>query len=242
MKQFPVQMQQQNTMIVPQTLNTNTSLYENETNGRLNGQNIAVDSINYSHFKPVDVSTVNSGKIITTKFKGATQQYQSVSRYNKDFGGDIFAYILAADLITIDWNKGWNYLTSLSNFEELIVDMDCKEGMLSGFFQVNFRHGINVVAYQPEETILYAETSYDWWTRWGLFINDVLIAETGTCYPRLENLVIPFSVPVGSQNVRIDIRWKTITTNALTVTSVDGNPTTKLEMFGAEILAKNTYR
>ena len=147
MKQFPVQMQQQNTMIVPQTLNTNTSLYENETNGRLNGQNIAVDSINFSHFKPVDVSTVNSGKIITTKFKGATQQYQSVSRYNKDFGGNIFAY-----------------------------------------------------------------------------------------------LVIPFSVPVGSQNVRIDIRWKTITTNALTVTSIDGNPTTKLEMFGAEILAKNTYR
>ena len=82
----------------------------------------------------------------------------------------------------------------------------------------------------------------DWWSRWGVFVNDILIAESGECFPRLENLVIPFSVPVGSQAIRIDLRWKTITTQALNVSGYTSDPTTDLELFGAEIMARNTYR
>jgi hypothetical protein len=75
-----------------------------------------------------------------------------------------------------------------------------------------------------------------------VFINDVLIAESGNCFPRLENLVISFSIPVGSQTIRIDLRWKTITTQALNVSAYTPDPTTDLEIFGAEIMARNTYR
>lgn len=238
MKQYPKQLQEQYKQVDPSLLNTNPSIYLNETKGGLNGQNMPVSSLSHSKFTAPTKNTTTSSKSITTEFIGATQQYKSVSRYAKDFAANNFTLLVAFNLKTEDWNKGWNRLEDLTNFDELVCSLDCKEGMLNGFAQINFRHGSNVVVSGGS----YFETGLDWWTRWGVFLNDVLIAETGNCFPRLENLVIPFSIPVGSQNIRIDLRWKTITTNALNVSGYTADPTTDLEIFGAEIIARNTYR
>lgn len=238
MKQYPKQLQEQYKQVDPSLLNTNPSIYLNETKGGLNGQNIPVESLTHTKFEAPTNTTTTTSKSITTEFIGATQQYKSVSRYAQDFGSDNFTVLLAFDLKTEEWNKGWNRLEDLTNFDEIICKMDCKEGMLNGLAQINFRHGTNVV----ENGGFYFETGLSWWTRWGVFLNDVLIAETGNCFPRLENLVIPFSIPVGSQTVRIDLRWKTITTQALNVSGYTPDPTTDLEIFGAEIMARNTYR
>lgn len=242
MKQFPREHQEQNTMVVIETVNVNPSLYENETNGGLNGQNIPVESLTHIKFEAPTNSTVTTAKSITTSFQGQTQQYKSASRWNKDFAADFFTALASFDLKTEDWNKGWNRLEEVSNFDEVVLDINCKEGMLNGLAQINFRHGFDVVSYTSGDTTINATVGEDWWTRWGLFVNDVLIAETGKCYPRLENLVIPFSIPVGSQAVRIDLRWKSITTNALLIPTYTSDPTTPLEIFGAEIWARNTYR
>jgi len=236
MKQYPKEQQDQNKMVIPQTFNTNTSIYENETNGGLNGQNMPVEQLTHLNFIAPAQSTATT-TVKTTKWQGQTQQYKEVSRYAQDFAGDQYTYLLAYDLKTNDWNKGWNRLEELPNFSELLLDMDCKEGMLNGCFSINFRHGFNVVS---TEGLTYV-TGGDWWTVWGIFINDTLLAETDTCYPRLENLVVPFSVPVGTQSVRLDLRWKTYTTTAVGG-GYTGDPTTDLEIFGAAIWARNTYR
>lgn len=238
MKQYPKQLQEQYRQVVPSLLNTNPSIYLNETQGGLNGQNIPVESLNHTKFKQPTSSKTTTSNTITVEFIGSTQQYKSVSRYAQDFGADNFTVLYAFDLKTQEWNKNWNRLEEISGFDELVCKMDCKEGMLNGLAQINFRHGTNVI---NSEGLNY-ETGLDWWTRWGVFVNDILIAESGECFPRLENLVIPFSVPVGSQAIRIDLRWKTITTQALNVSGYTPDPTTDLEIFGAEIMARNTYR
>lgn len=236
MKQFPKEQQEQNKMVVPQTVNTNPSIYENETNGGLNGQNMPVEDLTHLKFVAPTQSTTTTATEITTKWEGQTQQYKEVSRYAADFAANQSTFLLAYDLKTEDWNKGWNRLEELDNFDDVILTMDCKEGMLNGCFSINFRHGFNVV----NDGINYV-TGLDWWTRWGLFVNDTLIAETGICFPRLENLVVPFSLPVGSQSIRLDLRWKTFTTTAIGG-GFAGDPTTDLEIFGAAIWARNTYR
>ena len=82
----------------------------------------------------------------------------------------------------------------------------------------------------------------DWWTRWGIFCNDVLIAETGRVYPRLQNLTVPFKLFVGAQPVRLELRWQTITTSPREELGVTTNPTSRMEIYGASIWACNTKR
>jgi hypothetical protein len=239
MKQYPKELQEQYTMVVPDTVNLNPSLYLNESEGGLDGQNMPVDSLLHTHFVDPTTSTTTTANTITVFFKGQTQQYKSVERWNKDFAADEFTELLNYNLKTSDWSKGWNRLAELTDFDELILELDAEEGYLNGVAQINYRHGMQVV---NEGGINYT-VGEDWWTRWGIFINDVLVAESGNAYPRLENLVIPFSIPVGSQKLSIDLRWKSITTDALDVPGYTGSdPTTDLEIFGAEIWARNTYR
>jgi len=246
-KKFSKQIQIQNEMVVPNTLNSNPSQLINEINGKLDSQNIPVNSIAESSFSaPVEEDT---GTVTEDKFKwtGASQTYYEVNRTQLAHGSAInwFNRITSFDLKTEDWNKGWNKVEELNaNFERLFIFDQMKEGMLTGCARVNFRHGINVVQY-GSDPVISARTGFDWWTRWGVFVNDVLIAESGKVYPRGENLVIPFSVPVGSQQIRIDIRWKTWTNNAIETGDpplYTGDPTTDLEIWGVGLWARNQYR
>ena len=63
-------------------------------------------------------------------------------------------------------------------------------------FDINFRHGFDVLEITAGSNQIRGE---EWWSRWGLFCNDVLIAETSRVYPRLSNLSVPFKLFVGSQ-------------------------------------------
>lgn len=239
MKQYPKQHQEQYGMVTPQVVNVNPSIYQNETLGGLDGSNIPVQSLTHLDFIAPTATTTITANSITTDWKGQTQRYKSVSRYNKDFGADVWTSLVDYDLKSQDWNKGWNRLTDISSgFSEVVLSLDTEEGMLNGCAQISYRHGFNVIT---DSSINYV-VGQSWWTRWGVFVNDVLVAETGNCYPRLQNLVIPFSIPVGSQSVRIDLRWKSTTTAALNISGYTNDPTTELEIFGAEIWARNTYR
>ena len=74
-------------------------------------------------------------------------------------------------------------------------------------------------------------------------MNGQLIADTGKCYPRGENLVIPWKIPIGTQNVNLSVRWQTISTGVLTgAGTFTADPSTYLEIFGAEVWACNTYK
>lgn len=243
MKKFPKKLQWDNTQVVPDTFNENVENYAGELNGGLDSTNLPINSLSYKKLDAVNVADESLGNLKKFSWKGETQAYYEATVYkNLDSDTTWHALMEEVDLKTYSWSKNWNKLTDVPNFDDVFIQDQVVEGMLTGCARINFRHGVNVIVYISDETTLHAEIGYDWWTSWGVFVNDVLVAESGRCYPRGENLVIPFSVPVGSQQVKVDIRWKSITTNAVTIPTYTSNPTTPLELWSAGIWARNTYR
>ena len=242
MKLYPSQLQIQNTLVIPETFNVNVANAIGQINGRLDSQNLPVQSLTNSQFQLPVYTSLSDANLFGFKWSASTQTYWEKSRTSMEHSADICIPLLSYNLITEDWNKGWNLVTELPNFQNMYIEDAMQEGMLNGCVRINFRHGCNVVTYEAQPAPLNAEVGLDWWTRWGVFVNDVLVAESGECYPQAENIVIPFSTPIGSQNIRIDIRWQTWTSNALSIPSYTNDPTTPLEIFGIGIWVRNTYR
>lgn len=237
MKTFSKQLQIQNTQATPEIVNVNVKEAINQINGNLDSSNLPVNHLVYSSFTPsirVVTSTATARKL---EYNGATQQYRHASRYNDEFG-TTWAPLATLDLSTDDWSKGWNNLIDFSTFQDIQLNFNSKEGMLNGCADVDFCHGINIIPDGTPPSL----TGYNWWTRWGVFLNGSLIAETGEMAPGRKNVIIPFAVPCGSQNIQIELKWQSITTHALNSPTYTPDPSTLMEMYGARVWCRNTYK
>jgi hypothetical protein len=145
------------------------------------------------------------------------------------------------DLQNNSWSSGWNNLSDIdADFNDLVLQFDAHNGTLHGCFDINFRHGVDMLL---NDASLATAWSNDWWTRWGIFCNDILIAESGRVYPRLENLSIPYKIFVGQQPVKLELRWQTVNTNPEDALNVPGATAySRMEIYGASIWCCNTKR
>ena len=242
MKYFPKENQNQYQQVTPDTVNTNPKGCLNEINGGLGSENMPVGVLTSNSFPDPQRSNLSNSSANIYKMIGATQSYHYASRYNDDFGSNDYDPLHAFDLITEDWNKGWNLLTTIDRFDAIILNFEAQDGMLNGVADINFNHGYNRVRESGEEPNLYFSVGYNWWTRWGVFVNGTLIAESGRLAPGRKNVIIPYSVPCGSQSVTVEIKWQSVTDGDINVAGYTGNPTTPLEMYGARIWCRNTYK
>ena len=240
MKVFRKQEPKQFEQVKPEALNDNTSAAINQYNGFLGTQSMPINVVsNEKLVQPAD-SIVTSA--ISTKYnwKGQTQSYNSVRQWSGVEGA--ISSLLANTQILLQlesWNSGWNNLTSQPKYADFDLKFDAEEGTLNGQLIVNFFHGINCFS----DGAANATFGEDWWTRFGLFMNGQLIADTGKCYPRGECLVVPWKIPIGTQTVNLSVRWQTISTGVLTgAGTFTGDPSTYLEVFGAEVWVCNTYK
>lgn len=241
MKVFTQVGQKNYNQVKPENINDNTRAVIGEYNGRLDGQNFPVDTIDKFKLAPSSKTDTAASDVKRFKFIGQTQDYHFVRRWNTfEAGVNIHLPAYTFDLQNSDWSSGWNNLADIhSDFNKFVLEFDTQSGTLHGCFDINYRHGIDRLLDGSNND---ASFGFDWWTRWGIFCNDILIAETGRVYPRLQNLTIPFKIFVGTQPVRLDLRWQTITTNPEDELSVDTNPTSRMEIYGASIWACNTKR
>lgn len=227
--------------VKPESINDNTRLVVGEYNGRLNGQNMPVNALNQNKFIPPTGTDVVITGVRKLEWIGQTQSYYCVRRWNTyEDSTNIHIPMENIDLNNFNWSSGWNNLTEVSSeFERFYIEFQANSGTLNGCFDINFRHGEDWLEYE-DARYLYSQ---DWYTRWGLFCNDVLIAETGRCYPRLENLSIPFHIFVGTQPVRLELKWQTVTsTLAELIPGYTGTSRSRLEIYGANIWVCNTKR
>lgn len=242
MKNYPINKNKEYAIVTSDVLIANNTTYVSELNGQLDSDNLPNLSLDATKF--VDAVCTNQDTSTTKghKWEGATQAYHQVSRTSMVYGagGDIFEPVATFDLTTDDWNKGWNRLVDITDCDNVFLEFDGKEGMLNGCANINFHHGFNVIHYDGTT----ATTGESWWTRWGVFVNGILVADSGKCYPRGENLVLPFGIPIGTQEIRIELKWMSITTRALNAAfaGYSGDPTTPLDIYGASIWARNTWR
>ena len=227
--------------VKPKSINDNTKETIGVYNGRLDGQNVPVASIDNTKFIPCDVTSKNTADLFAFDWKGQTQDYYFIRRWQdlEETTDGIHKPLVFFDLQSEDWSSGWNNLTEVdSTFAEFILNFNSQSGTLNGCFDINFRHGLDI---QRPLAEVYAVNA-NWWTRWGIFCNDVLIAESGRVYPRLESLSIPFSISVGTQPIKLELKWQTINTPPDPTFGIVGTILSKIEIYGASIWACNTKR
>lgn len=231
--------------VKPENINNNTRKVVGEYNGKLDGQNVPVDSIDKLKLKPSSVNNNFAPNVHGFDFIGQTQNYHFIRRWKVlDSGSDIHTPLVNFDLHNNSWFSGWNNLTEIdSTFNNFALEFEAESGVLSGCFDVNFRHGTDRLKRREDDLDFFESWSFDWWSRWGLFCNDVLIAETSRIYPRLINVSIPYKIFVGSQPVRLELKWQTIDTAPTASFSTQFDQVkSSMEIYGAAIWACNTKR
>jgi hypothetical protein len=223
-------------------INGNITGVLDEWNGNLGSNNLPIKALTNAAFKD-GAGTTGFSLSRKATWTGQSQNYHRVKRWNvAEAGLNVWDVVESIDLGTSNWGKGWNPLENYGTFSENYLDFDAKEGMLVGCAVIDFFHGYNRVVYQgPNDETFRVFVGGEWWTQWGVFVNDTLVAETSDTFPRRETINLPFKVPVGSQKLKIDLRWKSITSDAIG-TGFLGNPSTPLEIYGAEIWVRNVYR
>lgn len=226
--------------VKPDTFNVNAGTYIGELNGGLNGNNLPVNSVvtlNIMGSQPyTDISGGVTGKLAPLQTQGYYWKRRSSS-----FEGatDVWTPITTIDLKTDDWSRGWNKLSNLTSWSSFDLAFETVEGMLSGCANIDWQHGTDTLLCDLSGIAFSGERGEDWWTDWGVFVNDVLIARSGKMPPKRHTTQLPFSIPVGSNGVTIDIRWQSNISDYNTTGEPHGS---ELLIFSAETWARNTYR
>jgi hypothetical protein len=214
--QIPLHNHQQ---VKPESLNKNIDKYLSSFNGTLDGHNNPVDSTTTTHFvDPTASTSLSDTGVGADVFKRGTE-YPTQSYYQTRRSSsfeptvtDVWTPIVTLDLDTGQWSKGFNILTELPDFENFPLTFEAVEGQLVGCATVDWEHG-----------------------------NNVLVARSGFIYPRRHTTQIPFTIPVGSQSVTIDVRFITTTNRALGSPSLEVT-SSEFNIFSAEIWVRNQYR
>jgi hypothetical protein len=234
--------------VKPETLNENIDKYLSSFNGTLDGHNMPIDTTREQHFiAPNDGgfsdATANVLKSGTTYPTQAYYKTRRSSSFEEPL--DVWTPVATINLDTGTWNKGFNILTEIPDWETFPLTFEAKEGMLTGTATIDWEHGTQVfqVPIDVDGDTIFVNRSrgFEWWTEWGVFVNNILVARSGQIYPRRHTTALPFSVPCGAQQITIDVRFITLTSRPA------GSPnftvdSSEFHIFSAEIFCRNTYR
>jgi hypothetical protein len=232
----------QNEAAKPQTFNNNLEKVLNEYNGNLNGNNLPVYSVQTDDIVDPAPVTGISGAVTGFKQDLTSQGFYSIRRSSSFEGAsDVWTPILQLDLKTDDWSKGWNRLTYYSGFSQCLLNFDAREGMLVGCATIDWAHGTDMMLITSgDPPIDFSGTrGNDWTSQWGVFVNDVLVARTAAIPPKRHTSSIPFSIPCGSQTIKVDVRWISVISDYNATGAPHGSV---FEVYSAEIWTRNVVR
>ncbi len=231
----------------PENLNDNLDKYLSQFNGNLDGHNNPVETMREQHFiLPNDGTfsdTAPGADSLQLGTSYATQAYFKTRRSSsfEGVGLDVWDPILSINLDTDSWSKGFNILTQFPDFETFPLTFEAKEGQLVGCATIDWEHGTNVFSVNIDGLNVGRSRGFDWFTEWGVFVNNVLVARSGQIYPRRHTTQIPFTIPCGSQAVTVDVRFIAITNRAANSPNFTTD-STDFNIFSAEIWIRNDFR
>jgi hypothetical protein len=232
----------QNEATKPQTFNNNFEKVLNEFNGNLNGNNFPMYAVQTNDIANPGQATGFSGAVSGFEIELTSQGFYSIRRSSSFEGStDVWTPILVLDLKTDDWSKGWNNLNYFSGFSQFGLNFDAREGMLVGCATIDWAHGTDTLSATTGDppVSFQAVRGHDWVSQWGVFVNDVMVGRTGEIPPKRHTCSIPFSIPCGSQNIKVDVRWISSISDYNTSGAPHG---TVFEVYSAEIWTRNVVR
>lgn len=239
MKTYPERPLEQFDAVKPETINQNLDATLAELNGNLDANNLPVASVTEDKIVGSELVDNYSGLVDKASVEYSTQSYHYCRRWGWDSGGSDDTPDSTLNLKNSAWRRGYNSLTEMTNYEEFYLDFNAKQGMLVGQATVDWEHGANVFDISAlGKNVAFGQKQ---WSRIGVFVNNILVAETGNIYPRRHTTCIPFSIPIGSQSVRIEVKFITNVGGIIGAAPLDNNPC-PFYLFGAEVVCRNVYR
>jgi hypothetical protein len=229
------------------SLQDNRDAAISEFNGALDGQNLPVTTINSSHIKePILIGSITSSYVENY----VSYETQGIHKYEVNtvttLGNDIWTPAASLNMQSDEWRKGFNRLEVFGTpFNDFSLDFDAMEGMLVGSATVDWEHGTTVYQVQvSSDPALFNGMSrgHDWWTEWGVFVNNVLVARTGNIFPRRHTTKIPFSVPCGSQPISVDVRFIGNSWRPQDAPAASAKWSTDFNIYSANVICRNVYR
>lgn len=175
-----------------------------EVNGNLDQHNIPVASIGRAKLRNGTVA--EPGATLST--------YLATSSYHRSlfFQADGTTAQDTLDPGADEFGMAWVPLADLTNSDHgTVLEFTGREGMLTGQAVVDFELRNNFVRVTSTlPSISYATRHLDDYIQLGVFVNGVLVADSGPISPRRFTLDLPFCCPAPPGEVRVETRVKLV--------------------------------
>lgn len=141
------------------------------------------------------------------------------------------------------WDPFWNSFET----ENSTLKFVSREGMIYGDVNLSGERRIGRVHYTPAEgpgaTVFVGHGG--WW-RIGVFVNGVLVADTGEIQVGGYSIDLPFSTPIGSEYCEVEVKWMANQDLYQELTgigsSIENADFQKFVCAGIHVFARNQYR
>jgi hypothetical protein len=188
-----------------------------EINGQLDQNNMPLDSVNDTKMKPATVVVDVDNTAVAKDFIAHTYMQSQSYHVSSSCIGEGFENNFYKDEWTkTDWQLGWMKLSEKRNitigpttyYSGAEVSFEAQEGMILGeiFVDVDWRTSYWGRSNDVGTSALLRDKNY---VELGVFINDVCCARTDLqWHGGRYTYVLPYSTPIGSTPVTIDIRFR----------------------------------
>jgi len=204
-------------IVAADDFNAEVTATMSEYNGLLDQNQIPLDTIRDTHFDVPYYNEEYNGIAAGWQGHFIRHTYQQSQSYHVSEhcgensinpGADTTTRFSDTQL-TLGWIKLESGRTTGTYAPGAAVSFKSKEGMLVGEAMGDFEWRMNywIKDYNtPQEETLPMDIS---WIEVGVFVNDVLCGRTDQQYLGGRfTFVVPFSCPIGSQDVKVDVRFK----------------------------------
>ena len=201
-----------------------------EFNGQLDGHQLPINTIKNTHLKQPTTSTDYAS------LDGTYSSYMTTQGYHQS------EWVQGESAISIQYNNtlyagnGWIRLSSLqsqygSDKGGAQITFDALEGMLAGCAVIDFNWFAGEAKKHNEVGTNYYLYGLDQTIEWGVFVDNVLVSKSGNIWPRRMTLNLPYSVPISSKPVTVDIRFRLTFLDPASVASYSEYGTITVEQY-----------
>ncbi len=221
----------QGQVVLPDDINRSVAQISETFNGGLGQHNMPVAVLTTNKFEVMALDNTTWSSIGVVSSYGPCNSFHmsdsTVAGDNTD--------LASIPLTDGGFKPGWNKLSAIMN-EGARLRFTSQEGMLKGNALIAWERRMG---HYDSGGGIYVPEGEDLWVEFSVWVNDVMVMQSGPLYPRRSTLDLPFVTPIGSGDCVIEVCWKAITE---ILDSSNTEPDQNLNFYSAQTSCRNQYR